>query len=326
MGRQYGEGCREAIQANSHVFRATEMNAARREWAATVRQLLATRVPDIVEELDGIAEGSGLSFESVLAMNHVDTLEPPPDGACTSMAMSHSDHGPLLGKNNDGFIHSKYHYVVRKSTPAQGFPMVQITYAGWLSGLDALNAEGLANGHNSVGSRFDKSGPRVDIRLFFYHLMRTCRTTREIIHALANTSLTGKGFNVVLVDAGGATAVIEAAVPIVSARAVNKPFVFATNHYVLPSLKDADMRVPEQKEISTYRFGFLRWTEQVRPPITLDEFHALLRSHEPWAPCRHGKPFKSQTEWSIVAIPNEDRILVAPGRPCDTPYKEFRPA
>ncbi len=49
-------------------------------------------------------------------------------------------------------LYENYPYVIRKCTPEKGIPSIQITFAGWLCGLDALNAAGLATTHGSVGS------------------------------------------------------------------------------------------------------------------------------------------------------------------------------
>jgi hypothetical protein len=201
--------------------------------------------------------------------------------------------------------------------------MIQVTYAGWLSGLDAMNAAGLVNGHNSVGCRFDRTGVRIDIRLWAYRLMRTCDSTGQFVAQIDAVPLTGKGFSIVLVDAGGDTCALEAAVPLVARRGRGAPFAYATNHYVTDQLKDADRRTPEAKQISICRFGYLRWIEQVGTPRGASDIQAILRSHEPWAPCRHGGPHGSHTLWSIVGLPRARKLLVADGPHCTHPYREF---
>lgn len=60
---------------------------------------------------------------------------------------------------------------------------------------------------------------------------------------------------------------------------------------------------------------------EVSPPNDLASLQDLLKSHEPWAPCRHGGPHVSVTEWSIVGIPRERKLLVASGPPCHTSYE-----
>ncbi len=325
MGVQHGEQARELIAHNRPVFVKQTLEELR-PYAAACEKWLAQMAPDELEEMRGIAEGSGQDLAVILAMNQVNTFGPEWLGQCTSMAISGGPDGPVLGKNNDGgdnpAVETKY--IVRRSRPATGLPMVQVTYAGWLSGLDAMNAEGLANAHDSVGSVFDKSGPRLDVRLRVYQLMRRCRATTEMLEGLCQgPSLTGKGFAVIVVDKSGDTVAVEAAVPVIAWRNRRDPYVFATNHFITPALQNADMRTPEGKRVSSCRLGYLEWVARTRPPRSAEDIRAILRCHEPWAPCRHAGPHLSQTEWSIVGLPTQGKLLLAPGHPCENAYKAF---
>ena len=322
MGRQYGEQAREEIRDNVAFWGGGRLkpNAG---FLDNVRGVLGRFIPEVLEEMEGMAEGAGVSLDSVLLMNHVNTFgEELASPGCTSFAISGGPDGPVLGKNNDGGQDDRC-FVVRRSVPEDGLPMIQVTYAGWLSGLDAMNAAGLVNGHNSVGSVFDKSGERLDIRLWAYHLMRHCRSSQEFLAQMDTAPLTGKGFNIVLVDAAGDTCVLEAAVPLIACRDRGKEFVFATNHYVSEPLREADRRSPEHKPVTIYRYGYLRWLAETSPPKEENDVRAILASHAPWAPCRHGGPHLSFTLWSMVGLPREKRLLVASGPPCSNDYRVF---
>ncbi len=331
MGRQYGEQTRDSIRRNLAVFVDPLWNPDEgARFAAAARCVLRDRTPNIFDELVGLAEGADAPMEKIIALNQVDTFGPEWTEECTPTALAGGADGPIMGKNNDGSRPTPFagpgaerDYVVRRCFPASGIPLLQVTYAGWLSGLDALNAEGLANGHASVGSIFDKSGPRLDIRLQAYHLMTRCRSTSAFIAGMMGASLTGKGFNIAIVDAGGDTVILESAVPLIQCRNRKAPFVYATNHYITPALKDADRRKPAAKPVTVNRLAWLQWTASTRPPTCLPEMKALLSCHEPWAPCRHGGPHLSHTEWSLIALPARREILLAPGAPCSVPYQSF---
>ncbi len=323
IGRQYGEQAREEIRENEYFFAGEGKIEDATGFVETARRLLSSRIPDIFEEMEGIAEGSGVPLDSIILFNQVNTFGNDWTQDCTTIALRDSEDGPLLGKNNDGGMNESLSFIIRKLIPSNGFPMIQITYAGWVSGLDAMNAAGLANGHNSVGSIFDKSSLRIDIRLRAYQLMKRCEKTSDFITGLSETSLTGKGFNIVVVDRYGETAAMEAAVPLIAWRDLNKTFIYATNHYITPALKEADMRSPYDKDVSIYRYGYLRWIEQTATPKGIGDIKRLLRSHEPWAPCRHGGPHNSKTLWSIIEIPKQNKMLIASGAPCAYEYEEF---
>ena len=230
MGLQYGEQAEEDIRNNVEAFGVGEENAEVAEFSGRTVAVLERFMPDVLEELRGVAEGSDQPLSAILRLNQVNTFTVPrPSPGCTSMALAGGADGPVLGKNNDG-MPDRRRFLIRKTNPDAGHRMIQVTYAGWLSGLDAMNSAGLVNGHNSVGSRFNKSGERVDIRLWMYHLMRHSTSVADMMSRIGAAPLTGKGFNVVFVDGTGDTCVLEAAVPLVSPRNRGGSFVYATNH------------------------------------------------------------------------------------------------
>lgn len=325
MGRQYGEAAREGIARNYEYKNIQSRAAKAARFITAARKLLTCKLPDILDELDGIAEGSGMPPEAVLYDNFSDTFGDSWTERCTPVALCRSPAGPLVGKNNDcpaGEV-DRLDFVIRTTRPARGLPMIQLTYAGWISGLDAVNAQGLGNTHGSVGSTFDKTGPRVDIRLQAYHLMRQCSTTGSFTEGLMAASLTGKGFNIIVMDRHGDGRVIEAAVPLIAVRPTRGDFLYSTNHYATPALAAHDGRSPAKREISAHRYGYLQWREATTPPADLDGLRQLLASHEPWAPCRHGGAHGSHTVWSQICLCKEAAMLVSDGFPCINPYRRI---
>jgi len=293
MGRQYGEQAKEGIRKNLEK-RARRDSPKTRETAAAMRRVVSRFVPDVLEEIDGIAEGANLNADLLFVDNHVPLLEDDHPSRCTVIAMNGSEDQTLVAKNNDAPVDEDFDFVIRRCTPDHGIPSIQVTYAGWLSGLDAMNAEGLANTHGSVGSRFDTSGERIDIRLLAYHLLRRCRRTDEFLDGLRQAPLTGKGFSIGVGDAQGCTAMVDAAVPFVAVRDRNAPFAYSTNLYMAKGMENADARPPQKRPVCVYRYGYLRWRELTRPPRGLADLKGLLACHDPWAPCRHGGPHGSR--------------------------------
>jgi hypothetical protein len=127
----------------------------------------------------------------------------------------------------------------------------------------------------------------------------------------------------VLIDAEGQTCVMEAAVPRIVTRDLGRDFVYATNHFVTEDLMDTSALKDERSSVTIYRYGYLRWIEEARPPRTAGDLAGILRSHEPWAPCSHAGPSVMTTAWSMIAIPAERRLSAAAGPPCSTAYEDF---
>ena len=108
-------------------------------------------------------------------------------------------------------------------------------------------------------------------------------------------------------------------------RGRGEAFLYATNHFVSPDLRPRDPLSRDRLRLTIYRMGYLRWVEGTDPPRTTGELAALMTSHEPWAPCRHGGPHVSSTVWSAMALIRERRLLACGGSPCRSSYREYQP-
>ncbi len=321
MGRQYGEQARNEIRWNAEEETKTLPPEQLAVFAATALPTLEKFAPDVLEEMRGMAQAANVELSRILRINHVDTFDG--ESRCTPVILRHSDAGLIVAKNDDAPPHEAYRFVIRKIVPSRGIPAFSITRAGWLSGLDMMNAAGLANTHGSVGSVFPRPGMRLDIRLYLYMLMQQCETIDSLMEKLEQIPLTGKGFSIGCGDRNGECVFIDAAVPLLTVRSRNRVFDYSTNLYQAPGLEHADRRFPAKRHICQYRQGYLRWIEETRPPQTLADLQALLRSHEPWAPCRHGGAHQSVTNWSLINLPQQGKLLLADGPPCQNHYKEY---
>ena len=318
MGRQYGEQAAELIRRNLEQF------ALRRDsgMLEAMQRTLQDYAPAVLEELRGISEGAGVGFELLLSYNHWE-LNPDDHDRCTVFALHSDDAGLLIAKNNDSPADEDGRFVIRKGQCENGLPFLQVTYAGFLSGLDMINAAGLCNTHGSVGSAFARNGNRLDIRLHLYQLLQSCRSVKELTSNLRRVPLTGKGFTIAVGDAEGNSVILDAAVPFIAERAVNRKFAFSTNLYEYPGLENADRRPAAGRNICLWRNGYLKWIEQQDPPRTLARLQKVAASHDPWAPCRHGGIHGSVTDWSVIFMAQQKKVLIAHGHPCEKPYLEI---
>lgn len=329
MGLQFGKQAKREIATmfKGEAYKGIPLKIKNnRKFVAELIGKISEQLPDVYEELKGIADGAGQDIDAIMLLNHnnnhVDKVE-----RCTPVGLVSQEDGVLVSKNNDGAPgdKAKYPFVIRKSVPGKGYglPMIQVTYAGWLSGLDAMNGAGLASTHGSVGSVFSRCPSDIDIKLAGYHVMRHARTVEEFKNSLRKFNLSGKGFNILIGDASGNTLILEAAVPLLIERAHNKKFLYSTNHYISECIKNSDGRTPKGKEISTYRFGYLKWREESNPPENMKNLKAILSSHEPWAPCRHAGPHVSETQWSMICVTKTKTVLLADNNPCKNKYMSF---
>ena len=323
-GQQYGEAAREEIRLERDTFQEGLPNGDWDAWTNACQKMLDTLAPDILEEMKGVAEAAGVPLKHILQMNQWPSLEDATD-RCTPIFLRDSDRGPLVAKNNDGAEHERYRcpFILRQVLPVNGIPFLQVTYAGWLSGLDMLNAEGLANTHGSVGSTLPRPPNALDIRLRMYQIMLGSRSVQEALEHLTAVPLTGKGFSIALGDASGDNALVDAAVPRIQVCKRNVPQGWSTNLYQSPECRGCDSRTPEARVLNAKRGEYLAGQMRKTPPQTVKDIQRLFSSHEPYAPCRHGTGEGSSTFWSMIALPAERKLLLSGGAPCCTPYQEY---
>ena len=321
MGRQYGEEAREEILFEMDCLGRTFQRPGLELWYARAERVLGTYLPELREELHGIAEGAGADHKLLLAMNFVDTFDDRTD-RCTPLLLHDSPDGMIVAKNNDAGADEKNKFITLIRRPDHGIPTVTVTYAGWLSGLDSMNGEGLANTHGSVGSKFERGGDRVDIRLAVMHSMQYCRTSAEFLEKLQSFSLTGKGFSIAVGDRTGHSFFLDAAVPKLVKRSENVPFAWSTNLYSAPEVEFADMRAPDSRPCCVERS---RYIAKQKVPHDLAGIKRLLSDHSCcYAPCRHGGEAQALTKWSLIALPEKGECYLADGLPCKEPYEKIR--
>lgn len=326
LGRQTGEALREDIAANIEIF--TSGNRA--DWEKRLPiflDVLKTCLPNVLDEMDGMAEGAGRTPQEIYMLNipswnnDIDLVD-----GCTNVVFIKGEDGPVLGKNNDG-CHPvpPRNNCVRYVRPTHGIPQVVFGFSGWISTCDGMNAEGLAVGHSSVGSIFQQSDHFPCIRLWEYDARFRCRTTAEFIQRMTTVPLRGKGYSIVCVDQSGSAVSLEAACPIIQVRRPDRPTgIHCVNCYQLPQLANADQRRPADKEDALSRKAHLDNILDGDGPFNTEHMKNLLRNHVGQAICRHGsKQDDHNTEYSMIALPTQNKVLYLEGNPCEQEYTEL---
>ena len=330
IGRQTGEALRDEIRQMIEVWKIPDRH---RDWERTwpiIRGALERYVPLVLEEMEGTAEGSSVPLDLIIKLNvpmynFVPALDLP--GECTNIAFATGPDGPIWGKNNDGGPPGgQAPPVARLIRRNGGIPQLNFTFCGMVGTLDAMNAEGLAVGHSSVGTVFGQSDHFVPIRLWGYEAMFHCRTTAEFVRFMASVPLRGKGYASVVADAGGAICSLEQPCPLTQVRMPEpgETYVNCTNYYQLPALEEADRRTPEGKQDAIARARMLDTTFRGNNGRSLRDMQQVLRSHADPGICRHGKHTQSHTEYSMIGLCESRKCLYLHGYPCENEFIEVQ--
>ena len=135
--------------------------------------------PALEEELQGIADGSGVPFELLLEVN-LRALH-----YCTVIAFTRSDVGPLLGKNLDFAVYA--YQVLFTVRPDKGHAMTHIGCAGSVASYGGINSKGLAMGHAIVPLGEDVGDGGLPVAFLRRLALQHCATTSEAVAFLSET-------------------------------------------------------------------------------------------------------------------------------------------
>ena len=259
--------------------------------------------PELLEELRGIADGSGVPWDLLLEVN-LRVLH-----YCTVIAFTHSKVGPLLGKNLDFPIYAfQMLFTVR---PNEGHAMTHIGCAGSVASYGGLNDAGLAMGHAIVPLDEEPEENGLPVAFLRRQALQHCATVAEALTFLSQHDVWRFGDNLLFLDRSGEAAVVELRPGAQRTRHPSNGAIWCTNCFAHPDLTTGR---EEARQRQRYIEGALG---AERPILSRALLHRLLSSHDGQAPlCR------DDTQLSFVAYPASGRLEVADGYPCQVDYAE----
>jgi predicted choloylglycine hydrolase len=302
IGYQHGQQLRALVDAlaryesrrHSHVPSSAPNHAA---VATRVRRV----APALLEELEGIADGSGVPFEDLLRVN-LQVLH-----YCTVIAFTNSDVGPLLGKNLDFPAYA--YQVLFTVQPKEGYAMTHIGCAGSVASYGGINAAGLAMGHAVVPLNVAPNDDGLPVAFLRRLALQHSATVPEAITLLRAHKGWRAGDNVLFVDRDGQAAVVELSPDAPRVIQSGEGSIWCVNCFAHPDLTGT--------EEARQRYRHIEQALKVeRPPLTRELMHRLLCSHAAPPLCR------DTTQLSFVAYPASGRLQVADGYPCQVGYME----
>lgn len=288
-------------------------------YAKKIRQIVGVTekyFPKYTEELLGMAEGSGVDFNTLFAIGCEDDLI----FNCTSIA-GFSREGIILGHNEDWFRdHLKSLYICR--IEQKGKPdSISLSYVGHLPGFSVgFNSAGCAHTENSISAK------RIYKRkLPLQFLMRACLDVRKYSGLIRVVSIRDKmiggnslvAFNNKIFD-------IEF-LPKGYATIKSKNYLAHTNHIISKKIisherhhdRDSVWRLARANELlekNEFSFGLVK---------------KILSDHKyrPFSICCHEFEQKGKERYctmaSVIVKLNKKEFYVAHGNPCELEYVKY---
>lgn len=350
LGVQYGRAARERIRRSIAAYTDVFDHWAHMTWAQ-VREKALAYVPPIeaydercLTQLEGMAEGAGLEFEDLLALNlrsevmfggtlSTGTGVRRSPAECTSVVAlpEATDNGhTLLAQNWDWLIHTRDTTVVLEAHPDDGPAYVTVVEAGLLA-KTGVNANGVGVATNTIISDLDAGEPGVPYHVILRSLLASATMTDAFTRLYKATRCSSANY---LVASGDGLAMDAECMPGGPQNVLADPpkdgVLVHANHFVSPRFRAGDAGLPTMPDSL---FRHVRLASLLNPsdgPVSRERLQAAFQDHagHPFGVCTHedeGAVYVDRyaTIASLVMDLTERRMWLASGNPCAAPYLEL---
>jgi isopenicillin-N N-acyltransferase-like protein len=335
LGRQHGEQAVESIRAHADYIARTQQLSSDDLTAKALafKPLFDQYCPHLLDEIEGLAEGAGITVAQALACNLRGELGRAPADGCTAYVIGRSGTAAgdvLIGQNSDmSQPNIEMGYVLHLKPKDK--PQVLLWTFGGMIGYHGMNSAGVAHFANALGG-----GPAGQFGLSHYpvkRMMLECSTVNEVMDIFHRVPLASNG-NYVLCDGNGDILDIEANSTGPQMIGDNKRgYIAHTNHYLCPvyatrenykaSLADSFPRLDKMNQMIE--------TDMGRVDVARVKSYLSDHSNGEASICRHPrtedveKDFETagRTVASMIAEPANRRMHVALGNPCQSEYVTY---
>lgn len=340
-GVQYGEQARDRIRGSVDAYRRVFRHYADWDWpkvrqeAARFEAPVAEFRPDVVAEMRGIADGAGIDFLDVLAINVrtevMFAARARQAGLlmreCSSFAVLPSEPaGPvLIGQNWDWLVHARDTVIVLDVWPEDGPRLMTVVEAGLLAKA-GLNEAGLGLATNALVTDADLGEPGLPYHVLLRAVL-DCGTVTDALTVLQSGRRSSSA-NYLVAHASGSALDFEAApgdftriYPLYPSGGV----LLHTNHFQAPSPHATDLGLWAMPDTAV---RLQRLQALVTSRAKAGDLREVLTDHadRPHGICAHGVPGASELEQgatiaSLVMDLGTKQMWLASGVPCTTPFE-----
>jgi predicted choloylglycine hydrolase len=304
IGTAYGEDLRR------RGFMLPGFTEGHRRISIASEKIVGRVFPEILEEIKGMSEGSGLAYPDLCARVLTHPLAGKPPG-CTIFAVR--DGGDVwVGRNYDWFYEIAPYVESYFTAPEGGYRSVGQSDM-FVGREDGVNEKGLAVAMAGITSHFT---PGVMFWVALRYLLDRCATVKEGVEGLLKVPHHCT-ITILLADKGGDVAVVEASPMKTRVRYPEGDFIASTNHLNHPDMLDIKIFEPSD---SRRRYDAV--VKDLSRGGTIDEKRLIgVLSDHSGLVCSHIDEMGLGTLWSTVTHINTLRMWRAEGHPCRVPYK-----
>ena len=315
MGLHYGELLRKGGQDFSSVL---QLSQEQRDFGIACLSVCETVVPELCQEIKGLAEGLMVSYEDLsvwlLTMyGHGDVH------GCTCFCYTDSG-STYLARNSDMFPELKDTCESILYRPDNGCIFLGHS-TSFVQMEDGMNEHGLAVGINFLMSKTYQPG--LNTGMIVRYVLENCRSVSDAVDRIGRLPIATTQ-NIILADLSGDMAVVESSPQMIVVRRAQsgKPWLVSANHFVSMAMQ-AEHANPEANWYrSCDRYDTVQ-AALVSPESNKDAVWAkMLLSGKMGFICQYDKEMNFDTLWSALYDVRALKIYCAEGNPSKVRFNE----
>lgn len=338
-GYQYGSQAKTLVEESLSVYRRKFEHFSNRDWDECLREgekfipFIKEYNPEIMEEIAGIAEGSGRTIEEIVTLNARTELVFAAMfqgglAECTALAATPeatlSKH-TFMAQNWDLWPATQKLNVILKIKQKGKPNIVGVVEAGVVAKM-GFNSAGI--GLCVTGSYCDKWGTGVPFQVILREILNA-RNMADAILAILRAKRASSAFYLLGrdIDGDGEAIDIEAAPNDYNYMFPDNGTIAHSNHFLIPNPNIKDI-LPSWKSSTLFRqYRVKKILNKKCGDITIDTIKEIQRDHfdKPHSVCRHvekqlPQEMRCQTNVSLIMDLNNKTLHIAPGPPCENEY------
>lgn len=339
MGCQMGEALREQVRHsidNAHALIRESYDQLQLTWEGAQIQarkyipFSEERYPQYVEELKGIADGAGVSFDDVHAVNAMEavTMDALHLTKCTSMAVSteRTANGQVfIAHNEDWLPEDECDLVIIHAKPDDDPPFLAMTYGALLPNI-GMNAAGIVQTCDSVYPGDSRIGiPRVIVS-------RAVLAARSPADAIRRTLVPHRaaGYNHLIVHESGEMYNVEVSSRRFAVLPAEDGILVHTNHYLDPQMQAIET---DPEDLISTRVRYFRAMRLLRQHSkhSVKTLQSIQKDHvnHPDSICNHAdndeNPLdREKTITALLFDLGNRQIHATWGNPCENTYYTYQ--
>lgn len=328
IGLAHGRAHARLIQRSLEVYDRLFHDFVGIRWARArvdaerFGRMIERGFPEILEEMDAIAEGAGVELIDILTLNCRSEISlTRASGGCSAFALARAGT-QWLAQNWDWRTDQLHNVVVLKISGRDAAPLVSVGEAGMVAKI-GLNAHGVGVCLNAIRSRTCGEGLPIHVAL------RKILESPDLASALtvASRDRVCSPAHFLVADAGGEAAGLEVHPGEPGRLAAEGGVVTHTNHLYAPAAtcRVEDFPRPDSHARLSRLDALLRDELSANTAVDEQTLFGVLSDHhgEPLSICRHFNPAqppeeRMETLFGVVMNLTERRLTLRHGKPCET--------